>query len=326
MTPKVELQLGQLQPSPQGEADQARLLDSLAKQVEASEAYQDQADAYFMVVTRNSELFYKLLAETDKFYERPGVKIEGPTLDAFVLQKRQVRWSFNGGRVRYEIRRLPLDKGSQAKAQDQLTQDQHIIFAYDGSSTYTYMPDSHTGSIETGLSSRSAMIEESWMTLTTPDNNTLSELLRTKGARYEGRQTVGNTECLKVTLPFGSGLDEVWISPTNGYRAKCKVYSRQPESEGEFGSYNITMIDEFRQYGDLWFPIKGTIIRWRLSKSGNKDWLTYKEWSVVDVKPDVPDRLFQLDFPLGTKVSDFAAKPIRSYVVGEAPEESGTKE
>ena len=282
-----------LKPTTEGSAEQARVLQSIVRQLQLMEEDSREGDAYFKIATKVGPI---------------------PKLQAVLRPKTKLtRWAFNAGRIRYESRLLSKD---DEKTNLKEFSEDDLQAVYDGSYTYEFHPATQEGSLSTGKYGACDSVQETWLTLTTSGGKPISEMVKMPGAKYEGRELVGSTECLKIGIPYASGKLEIWLSPSNGYRAKKIVYS-SPTPEA-FSLYSIDEVETFQQTNGIWFPSKGKGTRFRQdNKTGKRDLRDSVEWTVVSFSTETPDHLFHLEFPIGARVFDSSGKKSRTYIIGQ---------
>ena len=298
---------GPLQPLEGGPEEQQRVLQSLVRALDHVQRTQSQGDVYLKVITRSSSLLYQLMTEGAAEASHGGRTVRIPDRKTLLgPTTTRERWAFNAGKVRYERRIVPEPAaGSPLDIQPEL--------AYDGTISCVYWRSRGEGTVRTGADPLLRLAEEpSSLTLTASGTRPFSEVLKSAGATCEGRQTIGDDECLKVSIPQGPGKAAIWISPVHGYRVRRSSYS--PQVRGASGNYAVTEVDAFAQYGEQWFPTKGKKIVFRQSETGHKDWMSAQEWTLVSYKPEAADCLFQIQFPLGTRIIDLIQD--RTYTVG----------
>jgi hypothetical protein len=253
---------------------------------------------------RRTAAIRRLLGPDKPFVSVPKELVLGPTTYS-------TRWTYSGVKLRHESRvvgdREPLVPLHYAN---------HTDAVFDGERTFCYYPKDGRGTIGSGQAGGIlTKAPEPRLTLLRIDGDTLSGLLRSATVKYEGRQTVGDTECLKISASIGALRYEIWISSTNGYCAK-RILSRRSET-------NVFVLAEVRTFQQAvdgtWFPLSGSYAEFRpVEPEGEAVCLSSTDWSVTSYSPEVPADAFALQFPEGTKVDMYGgAAPLTSFTIGK---------
>jgi hypothetical protein len=133
-------------------------------------------------------------------------------------------------------------------------------------------------------------------------HGTLSSLLRLRDARVEGRDQVGEADCLRISSATGSSRYTIWLDEEHDFLPRRIEYARssgaepppllradQPNPDRQW----LYRVDSFRELDDLagggkrWFPAHGVI----------ESEHTVRQLEVVDVRmnADLPRERFQID-------------------------------
>ncbi len=288
------LPAGPLESTSQDEAAQKEALNRLVADRAQLENDQSQGDANLSLVSTASISFWDALDAEVARLKSAGREITEPSRESVVgPTDNNIRWVFAPGKVRYE--------------EKQATPD-YVIGIYDGTVSHIYQPEKKAARIAPGMEAPLAEeVVASWLTGTTVAKKPISELLKTAGARVAGRQTIVDTPCEKVSVPFGRGLLEIWLSPDNGYRAKRIAHTSGEMPDGG-RSYSVNEMNGFQQYDGQWFPTEGAYSRFHLDQNGNREWMESIQWKTVSYAPKAADSLFVLEFPTGTRVSDLVSR------------------
>lgn len=309
------LTLGPLAPA-KAEVPSPDIIRGITNAVEAREASLRQADMYLVLTERASPLFWEFLTETSS---HPGTTTDLPSRDEILgPTTKRVRLAFNGEKMRTEVLVETKDKEPKDTRHPYRRET-----AYDGTCSYIYYPDMRRGYVDLGRD----YVEDEFARLVMMQygDQPISALLQMEGMKYEGRQTVGGTECVKLAVTkktqANAKIDavkktEIWLAPEFGYAPKRIARSFVPKAgSGACGNCTISEIEEFIVSDNVWIPSKGKNVSYRVREDGQLDWYKTTEWKLVNYSPEAPDWLFKINFPIGTQVFDNAHGG-RGYVVG----------
>jgi len=303
---------GKLEP-PSSEEERAARLEALLKGVKAAESRDTDRDCGFAIANRCSESAYDIvLASLASSHN--GQAFRPPDREKFLNPpKRQTRWVFSRGRMRYESRLVP----------QQRSRWENFDVAYDGTGSQIYYPDLGAGGIRLGIHPTLEHIEEPRLTLSTVriGGPPISETLQQPGAKYEGRQNIGGIRCEKVSVRDEPVLIELWISPDYGFRVKRMKTTQdlklsQKPVKGHY-QYGVSEVESFSRMPDgAWFPARGRTIVWRELETGEKLWLETTEWAAT-CRPVDSSEAFKIKFPPGTKVDVWTGGEPQQFIAGE---------
>ena len=299
------LPIGALEAAPQDQDSQADLMVALASVVASQENTAREFDARFEVTTETTpESYERMIVRVSEIPLKPGGRYVFRPKEVVVGPlKRNTRWAKNGSITRHESR-MDCDP-SLIQSQS----PQHADGVYDGANYYRYFPKDNTGRVSSTPNSTVMQAYEPWLTLTNIGGVSLTEFLRSPGARYEGQQSVGDTDCIKVSAARGARAYEIWVSPQNGYRAMRAVRSRE-------GFLVITEVSSFRDCGNgRWFPESGRHVAFTIDGSQEPAWQSHVTWRLTNYRDSAGDELFAAPFPSGTEVTDTTAGSPVKFVV-----------
>lgn len=305
------LPLDAMEVAAQDQASQSQALSAIVKAVRASEVTQSEGDASFRLTEYRTNRAYEAAAAFAAGLGTPGsgqiaLQDRETFLRPFVRVTRLVT---SGAKTRYESRLLrdPADKPDKYD---------EAIAVSDGTRSTCLAPLAGTGRVEKGNATEIRKAYEPWLTLGTVASKPVSAIMVLPSARYEGRQSVGDTDCLKVSAVQDSVKYEIWISPANGYRVKRIARTRN--GPGADWATSIGEVDSFKEYGDgLWFPNGGKHAEFVAGEATEDKLFHGVKWSVTSYSSAAASSAFSLALPLGTKMVDATAEKPLLYKVGE---------
>ncbi|OFX13995.1 MAG: hypothetical protein A2Z18_10750 [Armatimonadetes bacterium RBG_16_58_9] len=224
------------------------------------------------------------------------VTVIGPT-------EYRTRWTFKGIRSRYETRRV-------RKPDETTSLKDHAIVGFDGTTSTEYYPQSKEANVSAGQHARFIAMKESRLV----GEEGLVRMLEGKDSVYEGRQTVGDTDCYKITVAQESAKLEAWV--TEDFHVK-RLATSTTYPDG-YGGYLLREVESFAQHeGGIRYPAKGKMGDFLRTPEGSKQWRTTVEWSVSQYSPMAAVSLFDLKLPAGTRVVHMAGGNLVTFTVGE---------
>jgi len=152
----------------------------------------------------------------------------------------------------------------------------------------------------------------------------LSELLVKEHASFDGEIDVIDKRkayTIGIKRPGKKSFTKMWIDCERGMPIKYEHYDRHPDSSGARLISEVKTIELHQLPNGGWFPVKGTrTVHYRSPKSFlASDHITVDVNSITIKREDIPESLFNIDFPVGAKVYN-AIKGITTIV---APTLSG---
>jgi outer membrane lipoprotein-sorting protein len=119
-----------------------------------------------------------------------------------------------------------------------------------------------------------------------------------------GNERLGNDTCYKILVVTDKGKIKLWINPNKGYRPQ-KI---EQDEETPMKRRMITLVTLHQYPNNVWFPSKIVHRTYAFDKRSNNYKLSSTKTIVIHddfkINVDVPDELFEIQFPKGVKVYD----------------------
>ena len=135
----------------------------------------------------------------------------------------------------------------------------------------------------------------------------LSELLVKEHASFEGEiEVIDKRKAYVVGIkkPGKTSFTRMWIDCERGMPIKYEHYDRHPDSSGARLTSEVKSIELHQLPNGGWFPVKGTRMLYRRSQKSHIlfHYITVEVNSITINREDIPDSLFDIDFPVGAQV------------------------
>jgi hypothetical protein len=120
-----------------------------------------------------------------------------------------------------------------------------------------------------------------------------TEIIHHVSAVYEGKQHVGDDECLLFSVALDSySKSYIWISTSHGYHIKRFEHFEKEPGNDYGGSCLVSEVTSFKKVNGYWFPNSGVQVSWFLSNDMTKRSISYDNWDMVNSSEDAPIDLF----------------------------------
>lgn len=226
--------------------------------------------------------------------------------------KAKVFWALSGNKERFDFNPFYLEeKGKQIPPTEiEKNNVYYMQNAFDGEKTINFFVEQKTATIRYGrLYSLGSIFSPYYLGLLKIEEEFLSSCLKLSGAESEliGSEKIDGSDCYVISFyvvrenhPIPP-KNKIWIDVRRGF-TPLKYTSYNEQEKVGF----IFSVSELIQYGEIWFPQRASYTAYTVNSIGeqiiaSKAILSTEKLSVNEV---VPDDVFTINLPSGTRVSD----------------------